>query len=379
MRIRPHLHRQDVSTSANSISYNADSYSKIYNYPVATSSSKPVIAVISLGGGLYGTIDPTTKVLTGGDVHSYWSSIGIPTVLHPTVLVIPIGGAVNMPNAIDDGSTAENSLDVEIVGANCPGSFILFYLAPNTNDGFYQAFNAAINNKVNVNGTLVSPSVVSCSWGGPEKSWPTSDLTRYNALFGVAASKGISICCASGDNGSSDGMAGVNVDFPASSPNVVACGGTTLRCPGLVYDNSTTEVSWMSGGGGVSAVFSAPSFQIKTLQALKQNRGKRPNQLKRTIPDIALNADPNTGINVMVGGQMVVVGGTSCAAPAMAAFIARAGITKFLTPLLYTAKNPATSFHDIGLGTNGAYRASAGYDYCTGLGSINGSILKMSL
>jgi kumamolisin len=383
MRLRPHFHRRDVSGSSSAaatpISYNADSYSKVYNYPEHSSGSKPVIAVISLGGGLYGSVNPTTGVLTGGDVHQCWSSIGIPDVSQSTVVVISVSGAVNTPDATDNGSTIENSLDVEIIGANCPGSTILFYLAPNTTNGFYQAFKAAINNKVNVNGTLVTPSVISCSWGAAEKSWPASELRRYNALFEIAVAKGISICCATGDNGSSDGLTGLNADFPASSPNVVACGGTTLRCSGLVYDNSTTEVAWSSGGGGISAVFSAPSYQIKKLQALKQNKGVRVNRLKRTIPDIALNADPYTGINILVGGQMVVVGGTSCAAPAMAAFIARAGITKFLTPLLYTAKNSAMCFHDIGSGSNGAYTASADYDYCTGLGSINGSILKTSL
>jgi kumamolisin len=160
----------------------------------------------------------------------------------------------------------------------------------------------------------------------------------------------------------------MNVDFPASSPNVVAVGGTTLTCPQLKYNAATTEITWSRGGGGVSRVFTAPACQVAALKATK-----------RAVPDVALNSDPKTGIKIVINKTTVVLGGTSCAAPAMAAFIAAAGINYFLTPRLYKAKNPAASFHDIKKGSNGAYTASTGYDKCTGLGSIDGVALKANL
>jgi kumamolisin len=313
-------------------------------------------------------VNKPTGILTGGDVQKYWTSIGIPSNQQPTVVVIPVAGAKNAPDINDDGSTQENAIDVEIVGANCAmkNATILFYIAPLTFDGFYQAFYSAINNKVSVGGQLVSPSVISCSWGCPELCWSSSDLFRFNALFAAAASKGINICCATGDDGSSDGMPGINADFPSSSPYVIACGGTSLRCSNLTYDSNTTEVAWSSGGGGVSAFFAAPAFQIMAIKATK-----------RSIPDIAMNADPITGINIMVNGGMRVYGGTSCVAPAMAAYIARRGLNKFATPLLYAAKS--TAFHDVKTGSNGAYVAKVGYDTCTGLGSINGVLLSATV
>jgi len=352
---------------AKTISYNADSYSKIYNFPAST--AKPVIAVISLGGGLYGSINKLTGILTGGDCQTYWSSIGIPAAQQSTVIVIPVAGATNTPNAADGGHTEENCLDVQILGSNCPGSTILVFLAPLTYDGFYQAFKSAVDGNIAIiGGRRVSPSVISCSWGGIEKSWSPYDLNRFNALFGVAAAKGINICCATGDSGSSNGGVGNNVDFPSCSPNVIACGGTTLTCPSLKYDATTTEVAWSAGGGGVSNVFAAASCQVTALKATK-----------RRVPDIALNADPKTGINIMVNGQIKVVGGTSAVAPAVSAFIGRAGITKFLPPSLYTIRYPTRCFHDVKAGSNGAFTAVAGYDYCTGLGSIDGSAISANL
>ena len=353
--------------AAKTISYDSNFYSKVYNFPV--SKTKPVIAVISLGGGLFGSINKLTGILTGGDCQTYWSSIGIPAAQQSTVMVIPVAGAKNKPNAADGGHTAENCLNVQILGSNCPGSTILVFLAPLTYDGFYQAFKSAIDGNIAIiGGRRVSPSVISCSWGGIEKSWSPYDLNRFNALFGVAVAKGINICCATGNSGSSNGGVGNNVDFPSCSPNVIACGGTTLKCPSLKYDATTTEVAWSSGGGGMSAVFAAPSFQVTTLKATK-----------RRVPDIALNADPKTGIKIMVNGKILVVGGTSAVAPAVSAFIGRAGITKFLPPLLYTIRYPTRCFHDVKSGSNGAFAAVAGYDFCTGLGSIDGSAISANL
>ena len=348
--------------------YLANSYASIYNFP--PSPTKPtVLAVISLGGGLYGSV-ARSGILTGGDVHAYWSSIGIPAASQPTVVVVPIDGAVNSPDVNDGGSTAENTLDVTTIGSCCYGSkvTILFYLTTGTVAGFYDAFNSAINVPVLVNGIRVSPSVISCSWGAPENSFTKTQLNQYNNLFAAAVAKRINICVASGDNGSSDGGRGNNADFPSSSPNVVSCGGTTLTCPSLNYTGAgTIEVAWSTGGGGLSAIFACPSYQAGLGYS------------KRALPDIAMNADPNTGINFLIGGQSATYGGTSIVAPAMAAFIACSGVTDFINPHLYKIRSNAACFHDITSGSNGAYSAKKGYDLCTGLGSLIGTVINKYL
>jgi len=359
MSLRRHLQPRTTDAATKPISYNADMYSKVYNFPALAATASPVIGVISLGGGIY-----------TGDMHTYWSSIGIPTTQHPNVVIVPVSGAVNAPNVNDDGATTENALDIQILGANCASAntTILLYIAPCTFSGFFQAFNMAINNKVSVNGKLVAPTVISCSWGAPEKSYPPPDLARFNALFATAVAKGINICAATGDEGSSNGLPGLNVDFPASSPNIIACGGTTVNCPSLVYGPTTTETAWSLGGGGISAVFPAPAWQAPLKLA------------RRATPDIAMNADPNTGINIMIGGKISVVGGTSAVAPAMAAYIARLGTDKFIIPRMYAASAAAATyaacFNDIKAGSNGAYSAKVVHDCCTGLGSLKGTPLK---
>ena len=352
----------------------ANNYTTIYNFPAAP-TKRTVFAVISLGGGLYGSVSKTTGILTGGDVQAYWKSIGITAVNQPTVVIVPIDNAKNTANVNDGGATEENSMDVETIGACCPGSnvIILFYIAPPTVAGFYDAFNSAINTPVLVNGTRVSPSVISCSWGAPEDAFTAAQLTRYNTLFASAVAKGINICVASGDSGSSDGEKGNHVDFPAASPNVIACGGTTLTCssPTLPYGGTgTTEVAWSGSGGGVSAFFAAPSYQAGL-------------GAKRAVPDIAMNADPNTGVNYLVGGTTYTFGGTSIVAPAMAAFVACSGISGFMNPHLYAIYKTPTiyggCFHDITSGSNGSYSAKSGYDNCTGLGSLVGTQIKAHL
>ena len=277
----------------------------------------------------------------------------------------------NRPNSEDGGATFENALDVQIIGANCASNktTILFYLAPNSFSGFYNAFNSAINTPVRVNGVKLSPTVISCSWGAPESRFSAGNLARYNSLFALAASKNINICCASGDNGSSNGLPGLNVDFPSSSPNVIACGGTTLISPNLVYDSSTNEIGWTGSGGGISSFFANPAYQTRL------------GYTTRAVPDIAMNADPATGIKISINRNIFVFGGTSCVSPAMSAFIVRTGTKKFITPLLYGTTVPPTAFNDIITGYNGAaptsttYRAGAGYDRVTGLGSLNGKVL----
>jgi kumamolisin len=263
-------------------------------------------------------------------------------------------------------------LDIEVVGAIAPGANIAVYFAPNTDAGFLDAITTAIHDTTN------KPSIISISWGGPESSWTPQAMTAFDSAFQAAAAMGITVCVASGDNGSSDGVDdGANhVDFPASSPNVLACGGTHLKASGATI---TAESVWNdgaqggAGGGGVSNFFALPAWQ----KGLKLTLASGGNQAltMRGVPDVSGDADPETGYDVRIDGTDTVIGGTSAVAPLWAGLIARINSAKgspigFMNPQIYAA---TSSLNDIRTGNNGSYAAAAGWDACTGLGSPDGT------
>ena len=335
----------------------------LYNIPVPT-ASQVVVGVISFGGGLVGSID-ANGVLSNGDVQAYWSYLGIAPENMPTVIVKTVGNAVNNPGAID-GSTEENTLDVETIGGCCPTSnlTIILYISINSLSAFPSVINEALNVPVLLNSQSLTPSIISISWGAPEVYY--TNLSAIDTLFKQAVLRGINICVASGDYGSSDGLRGNNVDFPSSSPNVIAVGGTNLKSTANTYSVSTIETAWSGSGGGISRYFSKPAYQTAFKGTFRYS------------PDIALNADPNTGVIFYVKGRYVIYGGTSVSAPTMAGFLACVRPQAFANPRMYSATQSAC-FHDILSGSNGAFPAKRGYDNCTGLGSIIGGALKAVL
>jgi kumamolisin len=205
-----------------------------------------------------------------------------------------------------------------------------------------------------------------------------------NSACEDAATMGITVLVAAGDDGATDGVTGgaLTVDFPASSPYVVACGGTSLRLSGTTIESETVwnDLSSSEGatGGGVSESFALPSFQSSA------NVPKAPNGfVGRGVPDVAGDADPETGYNVVVDGQQSVIGGTSAVAPLWAGLFAliNQSLGKnvgYVNSLLYSANEEAT-FHDITSGNNDGYSAGPGWDACTGLGSPNGAALLAAL
>lgn len=327
--------------------FTSTDYRTIYNYPQPLLTSEIVIGVISFGGGVYGNID-SNGYLTNSDIHQYLNDLNLPI---PTIIIKPIfDGQLNLS---EENGTIENIMDIEMIAGCCPSTnlTIILYVA-SQNVSFYDAFNYMLT--VPVNNKL--PSIISCSWGMTEIY--VTDLFQTNELFKSARLKGINICTATGDYGSSNGLSGGNFcDFPSSSPNVIACGGTTLICPNYKYDKFTKEYSWNNGGGGISRFFKKSEYQL-----IKK--------INRNTPDIAMNADPNTGVSFLINGYYMTIGGTSIVAPAFAAYIACCKLNnKFIIPYIYKYSN---TFHDIIRGNNGGYKALPGYDRTTGVGSLNG-------
>jgi len=267
-------------------------------------------------------------------------------------------------------------LDIEVAGAIAPGAHLAVYFAPNTDAGFLNAINAAIHD------TLRKPSVISISWGAAEIEWTAQSKDAFDAAFQDAALLGISVCAAAGDAGSSDDEEDHqnHVDFPASSPWVLACGGTRLITKDGKIKSETAWNNSASGGatgGGVSSYFPEPTYQSH----LKIPRpAGRTNQTGRGVPDVAGVADPDTGYRVFVDGVESVVGGTSAVAPLWAALIALCNeqLGKnlgWLNPKLYGTVSLQQSLRDVTSGSNGAFYCSKGWDCCTGLGTPNGTVL----
>jgi kumamolisin len=332
-------------------SYTPVQIAQLYQFPENADASGQTIGILELGGG-YRTADLT----------AYFKSLGRKA---PKVTGVSVDGAKNSPSDINSAD-GEVMLDVEIAAAVAPGANIAVYFAPNTDQGFLDGLDTAIHDTTN------NPNVISISWGAAEADWTQQAMSALDAACQSAAALGISITVAAGDNGSTDGSTGDNVDFPSSSPHVLACGGTRLTGNGA---DISSEVVWndqASGegatGGGVSNVFPLPSWQANANVPKPSNAAGG-----RGVPDVAGNADPGTGYTVRVDGQTLVIGGTSAVAPLWAGLIAVANrqnkkTAGLLQPQIYAAK-ARSGFRDITSGNNGSFKAGPGWDACTGLGS----------
>lgn len=339
---KPHSRwvRPEVSARA----YSPQEVAQHYHFPTDANGSGQCIAIIELGGGYQ-----------PHDLNTYFRNLRLST---PRITAVSVGGARNLPG-VDTDADGEVALDIEVIGAIAQGAELAVYFGSQASDGFYNAIAAALHD------TMRRPSIISISWGGPEAAWTEQAMTAYDELFADAAALGVTVYAASGDQGAKDGLSeGTNVDFPASSPHVVGCGGTTLTTESETVWNELPAGG--ATGGGVSRFFPLPAYQ----QAAGVPDGHR------GVPDVAGDADPATGYRVRVNGQDTVIGGTSAVAPLWAALTALINqkIGQSVGDLhekLY-AKTAAQAFHDITMGNNDGYSAGRGWDPCTGLGSPDG-------
>jgi kumamolisin len=338
-------------------SYTPPEVAQAYQWPASATGAGETIGIIELGGGYRQT-----------DLTAYFKTLGLAA---PAITAVSVDKGKNAPSNAS-GADGEVMLDIEVAASVAPGVKIVVYFTPNTDQGFTDAITTAVHDTTN------NPSVISISWGGPESSWTSQAMTALDAACQSAAALGVTITVAAGDNGSTDGATGNNVDFPASSPHVLACGGTKLDAHGstLVSEVVWNELANNDGatGGGVSNQFPLPSWQADA-----NVPGSAASSGGRGVPDVSGDADPNTGYTIRVDGQTTVIGGTSAVAPLWAGLIAVANRqlgTKvgFIQPAIYAAK-AAAAFNDITEGNNGAFSAAPGWDACTGLGSPKASAL----
>ena len=351
-------------------SFTPPQLAKLYGFPPDADGSGECIGIIELGGGY-----------RAADIRAYFESIGLAT---PRVTTVRVDHATNHPTNAQSAD-GEVMLDIEVAAGVAPAAHIAVYFAPNTDKGFLDAITYAIHDAEN------KPSVISISWGSPEKDWTRQAMVSFDEEFQTATALGVTICCAAGDAGSGDenpdggvrpdGLA--HADFPGSSPYVLCCGGTRLSANGAKI---ASEKVWnedpqrSATGGGVSDVFPLPSYQRSAGVPASANPGKHRG---RGVPDVAGVADPQTGYRVRVDGEQDVIGGTSAVAPLWAGLIAlcnqKVGAPAgFLHPLIYGSHGGKSAFRDITEGNNGAYRAKPGWDACTGWGSPDGAkLLKL--
>ena len=361
-----------AAAAAAGVTYTPLDLAKIYRMPPGTDGAGQTLAIIELGGG-FGQ----------GDLDTYFSGLGIVT---PTVTAVSVDSAVNTAGQDPQGADGEVLLDIEVAGAIASKASIVVYFAPNTDAGFLDAVSTAAH-------ATPTPTAMSISWGQSEDTWTAQARTAMDQAFADATAMGVTVTAAAGDSGSSDTPAGGatdHVDFPACSPHVLACGGTSLLAD-TVTAAVTSESVWNNGpgngatGGGVSDTFSQPPWQTSAAVPLRgrQQHSAQPDTSGRGVPDVAADADPRTGYQVFVDGKATVFGGTSAVAPLWAALVCRLCQSLghrlgLLQPALYAAAHPGVTpagFRDITSGDNGRYHAGPGWDPCTGLGVPDGTAL----
>ncbi len=373
------------------------------------------------GKGMTIAIATLAPLLTK-DPPQFWKYYGV----NRTGTLSEIGVDRTMPTGGASGAGqggSESSLDVEQSGSMAPGANIEVYVAPNTNNGFIDLFNAVVNGYHGV-----VPNVMSVSWGEAEQFETHGYAVLMNQQFEQGAAEGISMFDASGDSGAYDayGALGYNhtlaVDSPADLTYATAVGGTTLganQTAGIsgiptqqeIACMPSTEQAWgwsyflpcyqsfgfhnvtqarkafepVGSGGGFSGYFAEPSWQSAYGGALAGASGKG-------VPDVALNADPFTGYSIYDTSSVYTTasagwtdgwGGTSFASPNWAGITAlldqaNGGALGFLPPTLYQVANLG-GFRDITAGNNWYYQAGTGWDATTGLGVPNVSQLATSI
>lgn len=366
MKTRKILFATDAVVPNGGKGYFPEDIKRLYNIPVGLDGQGQTIGILEFSNGY-----------NLRDAEQFWRMHGIQS---PPVTFVSVDGTSNDRGTSPDDEEA--TLDLQWTGALAPGAHIIVYEA--SGGSTYQAFGQAVTQTLRyiLRDTKYRPSVLSISYGDGETSFDSTDVRQWADLIAQLDAKGVTVCISSGDQGAyglhdPNGQQGPHTDAPASVPNAVTVGGTSLRPDG-------TETAWTyngpqnggATGGGFSAIFAKPDYQ----SAIAGNN--------RGLPDISCNADPATGYQIIFQGRQAVVGGTSVSCPVVAAVVALANqhrAQQGLPPLsglartLY-ASGIRTAYRDITVGNNAfngvsGYEASPGWDACTGFGSFDAAKL----
>jgi kumamolisin len=301
----------------------------------------------------------------------------------PAVTHVSVGKGRNAFGA-DARGDKEVSLDVQVLAGVAPEARLAIYFTENNETGLADSVTEAIHDPTH------RPSVIVITWGEPEVSWSSAERraarTALDAALTDAVRLGITVVAAAGDDLATDRIADnkAHVDYPASSPYVLGCGGTRITLDASATA-ITDEVVWNDGlrgtGGGISDFFLVPEFQKSAQVPPSVNDGR----LGRGVPDVAAAASETNGYRIFLRGSETTTGGTSAAAPLWGAFIAllntqRGKSLGFINPTLY--RDPGL-LRPIVSGDNAifgiGYEAGPGWSACTGLGTPKGPAIIASL
>jgi hypothetical protein len=380
---------------------------KLYNFPTGNANGQ-TIGIVEFGGGF--VVNATTKAPT--DIDSFYSGLGLST---PSLTAVSVDSASNSPagsatNVWDQDPDIEVALDIDVAGSVAPGAALAVYFAPNETDKWMDAVTTAIHDTTN------KPTVISISWGGDESGWPDGDRGSFQDALKDAALLGVTVLIATGDNGTNQGVndGSAHVQYPASDPWALACGGTFIA---NVSGSTFTEGTWNDAGatcGGVSVKYGVQAWQDGANVPPSINDDKT---LGRGLPDVSGNASPFSGYTLFLYGSKTTaltvtsgsdkglvfgpVGGTSAVAPLYAGLVALINSALgenvgYINPTLYALAQEAgqTIFRDVAdngnnsvtftksdgtTGTSPGYTSGAGWDPCTGWGSIDGTALLTRL
>jgi hypothetical protein len=361
--LQPHLRPRRLSSAPARVANATTASTQYLPAQIAAAYNASTVGLTGAGQtiAIFAAAYPATSDLT-----AFWKLAGVSASAANIQQVNVAGGPASAPTT---GSNEEATLDVEWASGLAPGATIRIYGAnendPALFDEIFQQVYADLPSQPNLR-------VFSVSFGGNELEIERDYLVIEAQYMANLASAGVTVLVASGDTGAyADGV--LQTTYPTSDPDVTGVGGTSLQLSSAnavtsetVWNNDSTDAS----GGGVSAFFSRPAWQVGP---------GVPGGAMRCVPDVAAAADPNTAAVVVYGGKQVAIGGTSWGTPTWAAFCAlinqaraAAGQTSLglmnakLYPLLGTS-----AFRDITSGNNNYYSAGVGYDLCTGLGVPN--------
>ncbi len=374
--------RSSRSASTATPPYWPPQVASMYNFPPGHGAGQS-IGIVELGGGY--VLDDLDAYFTGTEM------CNLPQA--PTINAISVDGGTNNPNA--PNGDGEVCLDIEVAGSIAYEATLNVYFGNPTTLGGLAAMADCISQAVDDGNTVVTSSVGNI-W---ESAVSSTQVSAFEAVLQAAADANVSVLHGAGDWGAWGSTSAVpqppynppssapvaQVDYPSSSAWMTTTGGTSLTATSEVVWNDTTPGNKAGAtGGGFSTLFAAPSYQraIQWQGSPLQWRG---------IPDVAADADPNTGYQISVNGALGTVAGDSATGPLWAALVAilaeNLGYAPgFLNPTLYALN--AGVYNEITSGNNTyyyyaatvqGYAAGEGWNPCTGLGTPDGTAILGAL